>query len=229
MCERGNMDVKELAEKYSIDLNKLEKEQEHLAKNLEIKNKIDFSLADRFGGIKNSMVGKKMVSSIIVCNKDFEILDQAYFLDRIRFPYIPGFVAYRDLPLMVEAFNKLEEKPDVVFVSGQGITHQRLGIASHFSLSVGIPCIGVANSLVDSDIKFKAKDGEEIKRNEKVIGKVLMSKPGSKPMYVSPGNLISVDTSYKLAKEFIQLPHKLPEPLTLANKYAKEIRKELLE
>ena len=57
----------------------------------------------------------------------------------MRFPYISGFRAYRELPSMVEAFNKLEEKPDVIFVPGHGIAHPRLGVASHFSLSVGVP------------------------------------------------------------------------------------------
>ena len=133
------------------------------------------------------------------------------------------FLAYRDLPAMVRVFSKLDEKPDVVFVHTHGIAHPKgLGLASHFSLSVGVPTIGIANSLIIGDVKK-----EDIVFGGKKIGKVLITKEGSRPMYVSPGNMISVKSAYELAKRFIRLPHKLPEPLHLARKYNKEIIKEL--
>jgi deoxyribonuclease V len=128
---------------------------------------------------------------------------------------------------MVEAFNKLNEKPDVVFISGHGISHSRLGLASHFSLSTGVPTIAVANSLFEEN---KISDnGEDILRDNKKekVGKVLQSKENSNPIYVSPGNMISVNTAYNIVKQMIKQPHKLPEPLHLAHKYAKEIAKEL--
>ena len=220
------MKPEELAKKYNIDLKKLKKEQEKLAKQLEIKDSIDFSTAERIGAVDNAFFQNKIISACVLVNRDMEILEQEYFSDRMKFPYMSGFRAYRELPSMIEAFNKLEEKPDVMFIPGHGIAHPRLGLASHFSLSSGIPAVGIANSLLVGEVKRKNKDGENILLGRKV-GKILISKPGSKPMYVSPGNLISVETAYKLAKEFVRLPHKLPEPLHLAHKYAKEIRKEL--
>ena len=225
------MDQKELIEKYSIDVEKLEKEQLELAKKLEIKDKIDFSLADRFGAVDISFFKNKILVSIVVCGrlleneggkKECEVLDRAYFLDKVRFPYLAGFRAYRELPAIVEAFNKLNEKPDVIFVSGQGITHPRLGLASHFSLSVGVPVIGVSNSIVDLEIK-----DEDILKEGKKVGKIFTSKKESRPMYVSPGDGISIDTSLKLCKDFINLPHKLPEPMHISGKYGREVKKEL--
>ncbi len=216
------MEIKELSERYGINLRKLEEEQEKLFKSLELKDKIDFSLADRFGGVKNSMFGKQMISAIIVCDKNFEIIDQVYFIDKVKFPYIPGFIAYRDLPVMMGAFNKLEEKPDVIFVLGNGITHQRLGIASHFSLSTGVPSIGIVDSLVKGECK-----GEDVIFEKNKIARVLVTKSGSRPMYISPGNNITLESAYQLSKNLINLPHKYPEPLTLANKYMKRIIKEL--
>jgi|TARA_B100001971_G_C18251192_1_gene578366 deoxyribonuclease V len=216
------MNPEELIEKYGIDIEKLENEQIKLAKQLEIKDKIDFSLADRFGAIDISFVGNKILASIIICDKDLEVIDRAYVLDKVRFPYLAGFRSYRELPVMVDALNKLKEKPDVIFLSAQGITHPRLGLASHFSLSTGIPVIGVANSVIDSEVK-----GEDILRNGEKVGKIFLSKPGSRPMYVSPGNEVSIDTSLELCKQFINLPHKLPEPMHLAGKYGREVKKEL--
>jgi len=218
------MKPEELAKKYNLDLKKLEKEQENLAKQLEIKDSIDFSVADRIGAIDNAFFQNKIISACVLLNPEMEILEQEYLSDKLRFPYISGFRAYRELPSMIEAFNKLEEKPDVVFVSGHGITHARLGLASHFSLSTQVPTIGIANSLLIGEVK-----NNFIMLKGKKVGKILVEKPGAKPLYVSPGNLISVETAYELAKKFIRLPHKLPEPLHIAHKYSRDIRKELFK
>jgi len=215
----------ELSKKYHIDFDKLEKEQLKLAKELQIKDKINFSLAERFGAVDNIFLKNKLLCCIIVCNKDFEIIDRSYVFEKVKFPYFPGFRNYRELPSMLNAFEKINEKPDVFFVSAQGIIHPRLGLASHFSLATGIPTIGVSNVFIDCEAK--EKDEEDILRHGEKVGKVLISKEGSRPLYTSPGNFISIDTSFKLAKDLIKLPHKRPEPMHLASKYAKEVRKEL--
>ncbi len=217
------MDKKELIEKYDIDLPKLESEQLKLAKQLEIKDEMDFSLAEMFGAVDIMFIKNKILCSIIVCDKNYEILDRAYSFEKVRFPYLAGFRAYRELPAMTEAFNKLNEKPDVVFVPAQGILHPRLGLASHFSLALGVASIGVSNSVIGCEIK-----GDDILKGGKKVGKVLISKPNSRPIYISPGNKISISSGYELCKKFINLPHKLPEPMHLASKYGREVKKELL-
>jgi len=216
------MDLKELSEKYNIDLEALKKEQIKLAKNLELKDRIDFSLVETYGAINNLFINNKILSCIIVCDKNFEIIDRVYIFDKIKFPYIPGFRNYRELEPMVLAFEKLNEKPDVMFIQGHGITHPRLGLASHFALSTGVPSIGVGNILMEAETK-----GDDILRKGKKIGKVLVSKKESKPMFISPGGFITVDTSYKLCKDLIVPPHKRPEPIHLAAKYSKKVKKEL--
>jgi len=216
------MERDELIKKYNIDIKKLENEQIELAKQLEIKDKIDFSLADRFGAIDTVFIKNKILCCIIVCDKNYEILDRAYVFDKVGFPYIAGFRDYRELPAMIGAYSKLNEKPDVVFIQGEGIIHPRLGLASRFSLSADVPVIGVSNSIINCEVK-----GGDVFSNGKKAGKVLISKPQSKPMYVSPGNNITLDSAYELCKKFINLPHKLPEPMHLAGKYSREVKKEL--
>ena len=198
------------------------KQQLKLAKELIIKDKIDFELADKFGAIDNTFINNKILSCIIVCDKTFEIIDRAYVFEKVTFPYLPGFRSYRELPAMLRAFEKLNEKPDVIFISGQGIIHPQLGLASHFGLSTGIPTIGISNSFSKCEIQ-----GEDIIKKDKKIGKVFVSKQESNPMYISPGNNITVKSAYELSKKMINLPHKHPEPLHLASKYAREVRKEL--
>jgi len=217
------MESEKLVKKYGIDLEKLEKEQIKLAEQLEIKDKIDFSLADKFGAFFNTFIKNKILSCIIVCNKDYEVIDRAYVFEKTSFPYLAGFRAYRELPAMMLAFSKLNEKPDVVFVSGMGIAHPRLGLASHFSLSAdNVPSIGVANAVFDCK-----EEGDYIFKDKKKVGKLLKTKPGSRPLYISPGNQISIETSHDLCKKFICLPHKLPEPMHLARKYGREVEDEL--
>ena len=218
------MEREELIKKYNIDISKLEKEQLKLVKQLEIKDKIDFSLADEFGAFFNTFVKNKILACVIVCDRNYEIVDRAYALEKVSFPYLAGFRAYRELPAMVLAFNKLKEKPDVVFIQAMGIAHPRLGLASHFSLSADVPSVGVSNSVFGCDVK-----GEDILIGGKKVGRLLKTKPGSRPLCISPGNLISIKTAYELCKDFINLPHKLPEPMHLARKYAREVEGELKE
>ncbi|MFH1710901.1 MAG: endonuclease V [Nanoarchaeota archaeon] len=214
--------IQELIKRNNIDMNKLEQEQEKLSKSLEIKDSIDFSKVVKIGGFSSAFFQNKIISACVVLDNNFEILEQKYFSDRVKFPYLPGFRAYRELPAILSCFNLLEDKPEVVFILGHGISHPRLGLAGHFSIASGIPSIGVAESLIVGEVK-----GDDVLYNGKIIGKVLNVKPGSKPLYVSPGSLISMDSAYELAKRFVRLPHKLPEPLHLAHKYSKQVVHEL--
>lgn len=216
--------AEEIAKRYGVDLVKLEKEQEKLAKSLEIKDAIDFSQVTRVAGISNIFFKNKIISTIVMLDNNLEVLEQKYFSEKARFPYIPGFRAYRELPTMLACFEELEEKPEVVFISGHGISHSRLGLASHFSIVSGVPTIGIADSLVVGEVK----DGD-VEYNKKIVGKVLALKVGSKPVYISPGNLITLKSSIDLVKQFTKGPHKLPEPLRLAHKYARDIMKETSE
>ena len=137
------MEEGEIIKKYGIYIEALKREQLKLAKSLSIKDAegVDFSSVERFGAIENLCVKNKIISAIVVCDKDFNIMEQQYFFDKLKFPYLYGFRAYREMPAMIEAFNKLNEKPDVILISGHGICHSRLGLASHFSLSAGVPTI----------------------------------------------------------------------------------------
>lgn len=212
----------EILKKYDIDLEKLKREQLKLAKNLEIRDSMDFNLAERIAGIDNVFFKNQIISAVIVLAGD-EILEQEYFVDKIKFPYISGFRAYRELPVMISAFDKLDEKPDVVFIKGQGILHPRgLGLASHFSLSTNVPTVGIADSLLVGEV-----EGDSVFLDVKLSGKVMATKKGAKPIYVSPGNMISVSTAAQLVKKFTVYPHKFPEPLRLVKKYSKEVRKEI--
>lgn len=217
------MDKNELAKKYGIDLAHLEQEQAKLAKNLIIKDAVDFSSFNRIAAIENLIVKNQIISAIILCDADFEIIEQEYFLDKLRFPYIREFKDYRELPAMVAALHKLKENPDIVLIKGDGINHPRLGLASHFSLLTGIPTIGVDDGFYEGNVSEK----DNLMMNGKKAGKILISKQGSRPLYVCPGDKISIKTAKDLIIKMVVQPHKFPEPMHLAHKYAKDIQNEL--
>ncbi|MBI2629982.1 endonuclease V [Candidatus Pacearchaeota archaeon] len=214
--------IEEVIKKYNIDIKKLEEEQIKLAKLVSLKDSIDFNLAERIAGIENVFLGNKIISALVVMDSE-GLAEQEYSEDKIRFPYIPGFRAYRELPNMIEAFNKLDEKPDIVFIRGNGILHPKgIGIASHFSIATGVPTIGIADSLHVGEVQ-----GEDIIFNGKVMGKVLKTKEGANPIYISPGNMICLESALKLTKRLTKEPHKIPEPLRLAKRYSKEVISEI--
>jgi len=81
MEDNENIKLIELAKKYNLDLDKLKQEQIKLAKGLEIRDKIDFKLADTFGAVDNTFFGNKLLSCIVVCNKEMEVVDRAYVVE----------------------------------------------------------------------------------------------------------------------------------------------------
>ena len=213
----------ELIQKYGIDLKKLEDEQIKLAKTLEIKDVIDLKNINYIGVIETLLVKNKIIAVMVVFDREYEIIESSYFLDKLRFPYLHGFKAYRELASMVDVFNKIREKTDILLIKGEGINHPRLGIASHLSISVNMPVIGVEDKLLDeNEIKDRA-----VLMNGKVVGKKLITKQGAKPIYIFPGNKISVNSAYDFVKNLIVPPHKMPEPIYLAHRYVKDIRNEL--
>ena len=156
------METQELVKKYGINLKKLEEEQLKLAESLEFNKGVDWQDVAFIGGVESFMIKNKIVSVIIVCNKEFEIIDQSYFTDSLRFPYIHGFKSYREIPSVLGAYKKLQEKPGLLLIKGEGINHERLGIASHLALALDLPVIGVSDDLYE---------GNEIKNNAVFMGK----------------------------------------------------------
>lgn len=213
----------EIAGKFGINLDNLSKEQKKFAKLVSLRDGIDFSLVENAAGCSNFFLGNQIVSSIVVCNTNFEIIEKKYAVKRAEFPYLTGFRAYRELPAMVECFKKLQEVCDVIFVEGHGIAHPRgFGIASHLGIAVQKPTVGIAQKLLEGEVV-----DSKIMLNGKRVGACIITKEGSRPIYISPGNMISVKTAVEITKKFLKPPHKLPEPLVMARKYSDIVREEL--
>mgnify|MGYP001142217980 CR=1 FL=1 len=140
-------------------------------------------------------------------------------------PYIPGFLSFREYPALLAAWELLEQKPDLLFVDGHGISHpRRLGVASHFGMLVDVPTIGVAKRRLCG--RFEPLDDEPgsqqllMDKGEK-IGWVWRSKKRCNPLFVSTGHRVSIDTALEWVQKCMA-GYRLPEPTRWADAVASE-------
>jgi deoxyribonuclease V len=144
-----------------------------------------------------------------------------------EFPYVPGFLSFRELPAIVAALEKLPERPGLVLVDGQGIAHPRgLGIASHLGVVTGIPTIGCAKSRLVGEFREPGPEKgswEPLHYNGTIVGAVLRTRTGVRPVFVSPGHLVSLEDSIRFVLGFCTR-YRLPEPLREADRLSRSPR-----
>lgn len=143
------------------------------------------------------------------------------------FPYVPGYLAFREIPAILKAYEQLPMKPDIVMFDGNGILHaRRMGIASHFGVLTGAVTMGCAKKkLAGQYADPGTSKGEYTPVTDKgeVIGYALRTKDGVKPVFISPGHQMSLEDSLTLALKCTGR-HRLPEPTRHAHEYVNRFR-----
>ncbi|MBB4078460.1 deoxyribonuclease V [Lewinella aquimaris] len=165
---------------------------------------------------------------VVLDYRSMEVVDSAYFTQTVTFPYIPGLLSFREIPTLLRAWEKLEQKPDVVMVDGHGIAHpRRMGIATHFGLVTGVPTLGCAKKILTGKYREPGTERGEaspILDGHETIGYALRSKRNVKPIFVSPGHLLDLEGALEIARHCV-LKHKLPEPTRLAHLMVNDYRR----
>ena len=165
----------------------------------------------------------------IVVLKFPEFVPVTYSLVKVEvhFPYVPGYLAFREVPALLKAWEQLPQKPDVLVVDGHGIAHpRRMGIAAHFGTLTGQRSMGCAKKILcgiytEPDIE---KTGfSPIEHKGEQIGWAVRSKDNVQPVYVSPGHRMSLDDSLNLIQECLG-KYRLPEPTRLAHEAVNRFR-----
>jgi deoxyribonuclease V len=157
-----------------------------------------------------------------------QIVETASAAVTLTFPYIPGLLAFRELPLLVKAFARLKCVPDLILVDGQGLAHpRRFGIACHLGLLLDTPTIGCAKSRL-----FGRHWAPPLKRggfatlydnDHRVIGAAVRTKDHTNPIYVSIGHMIDLPTAIRYALACGQ-GYRVPEPTRQAHLYVGRLR-----
>jgi deoxyribonuclease V len=139
------------------------------------------------------------------------------------FPYIPGFLSFREIPAVLNALEKIQITPDIILCDGQGIAHpRRFGIACHLGLIVDIPTIGVAKSLLigkHEDLPETRGSWQPLIHKGDTVGAVLRTRTGVKPVYVSSGHRVSLSTAIDIVLQCIT-KYRLPETTRFADRLA---------
>ena len=163
---------------------------------------------------------------VVLSFPGMEMLDMATAQGKIPFPYISGLLSFREGPILINVFQKLRLKPDVMIFDGQGIAHPRgVGFASHMGLWLDLPSIGCAKTpLLDEFTPPGPLKGsfEWVRREKKNVGAVLRTRDGVKPLFVSPGHQIDFSTSNQLILDSCK-GFRFPEPLRKAHQLARKM------
>jgi deoxyribonuclease V len=154
---------------------------------------------------------------------DLQVVDQAIAQRPTDFPYIPGFLSFREIPALLDAIAKLRIFPDLLLCDGQGIAHpRRFGLASHLGVLLDCPAIGVAKSrFIGTHAELAPEKGcwQPLYDDGEIIGAVVRSRLNVKPLYVSPGHRISLASAIHYTLQ-CTTKYRLPETTRWADKLA---------
>ncbi|AVH67163.1 endonuclease V [Nostoc sp. 'Peltigera membranacea cyanobiont' 213] len=154
---------------------------------------------------------------------DLQVIETSVAYRPTTFPYVPGFLSFREIPAVLDALEKITTIPDIILCDGQGIAHpRRLGIACHLGLLIDVPTIGVAKSrLVGKYEELPEAKGstQPLIYNGETVGVVLRSRTGVKPLYISSGHRISLPTAIDYVLRCTP-KYRLPETTRIADKLA---------
>lgn len=141
-----------------------------------------------------------------------------------HFPYVPGLLSFREIPVILAAIKQLKINPDLLMVDGHGVAHPRgLGIASHLGVLLNMPAIGVAKSRLTGHYTEPALikgSARELESKGIQIGTVLRSKDKVKPLFISPGHRVGQQQAVALVLQCLTR-YRLPEPTRIADKISK--------
>ena len=174
-------------------------------------------------------LGLIWAGAMVFSYPDLIKLEERWARGSVNFPYIPGLLSFRELPAMLKAIKGLKIEPELILCDGQGIAHPRgLGLASHLGLTVGKPTIGCAKSRLVGE--FSEVDEEKgsyahLLYNGRVVGAVVRTRRGVKPLFVSPGNRITLEEAVALVLGFCR-KYRIPEPIRQAHLLVTRLRRQ---
>lgn len=176
--------------------------------------------------------GRLWAVVVILKLPEMEIIERAFASRLTEFPYIPGLLSFREAPVLIEAMKKIKTVPDAVICDGQGLAHPRsFGLACHLGLWLNLPTIGCAKSRLVGEAPEPGSnpgDWKMITHNGRDVGTILRTRKRSKPVFVSPGHKIDIQTARDVVAACIR-GSRLPEPTRLAHLIVNEYRKESQE
>ncbi|MBI4150726.1 endonuclease V [Candidatus Woesearchaeota archaeon] len=200
--------------------------QRAIAKQAVLEDQVPIDSIKKIAAFDCAQLKESLVCSVIVCDyPSMNVVERKYLVKRAPMPYVPGYLSFREGPLMLELYYKLESDPDILIVDGHGVAHPAgCGVATYLGVELHKPTFGVANSLT-----FGERQEDNILIDGQVVGKVIKTKEHAKELCITAGHLIAGETAAQIALKCVVPPHKLPEPLHIAHRFAEKTRDRIVE
>ena len=197
--------------------------QLQMSSNVIKRDVVDQEKIKRICGVDVAYRDNKAFSSAVVVRRDtLDVIDSACIVRKVQYPYVPGLLFLRELEPILAVLKKLNDSYDALMVDGHGLLHpRRFGIACYIGIKIDKPTVGVGKSLLCGSMAERA-GSQVVLLDGEIVGKVLKTK--SKPIYVSVGHKVSLQTAMKLVKDVIR--HRIPEPLRLADINSRKMARE---
>jgi len=214
--------------------------QEILAQKIDLSNRVAVAEIETVSAVDLAYWNKGEREYAVCCIVTIDYRTKAvtevkHSVDEIAVPYIPGFLSFRELPLVLGTYTLLEHKPDLLLFDGNGYLHQRhMGIATHAAIELDKPAIGIAKSYLKIggvDFIMPANDRgafTDITINGEISGRALRTRKDVKPVFVSCGNWVSLDRATEITLSLVTSESRHPVPLRLADIETRKIRRALL-
>lgn len=211
--------------------------QNKLREKICLENKVDLNNLKYVAGVDLAYWGKDgeefAVCCIVVIDYNTkEVIEKKHTKGKIDFPYIPGCLAFREMPLILETVEKLEVEPELYVFDGNGYLHPRhMGIATHAGIVLNKPSIGVAKSYFkvhNTDyVEPKEEEGSytDIIIKDEVYGRVLRTHRNVKPVFISVGNFVDIATCTEVIRNLVTKESHIPIPTRIADLYTHEMRR----
>ena len=176
--------------------------------------------------------GRAVGAVVVLAYPSLEVVERATAVSPVTFPYVPGLLSFRETPVLLPVFERLEHRPDLLMVDGHGYAHpRRFGFACHLGLLLDIPTIGVAKSrLIGEQHTVAGPRGSraDLTQDGEVIGSMLRTRQGVRSIYVSVGHRINLDAAERWALA-CATSYRVPEPTRLADRLAGDAKRRMLD
>jgi deoxyribonuclease V len=188
--------------------------------------KKDFDRITTVAGVDVSYRGNNCnASAVLLSFPTLTIIEHRSICIKVGFPYIPGYLSYREGPPALKALSCLTTMPDLIITDGHGIAHpRRFGIASHIGLTLDIPSVGCAKNRLYGTCEepgHEKGDYTLLFIKEEIIGAAVRTRKGVKPVFVSIGHRIDLESAIEIVLHCCT-QYRLPEPVRLAHRFSKE-------
>ncbi len=176
-------------------------------------------------------------SIIIIDYNTLSVIQRVSHTGKVNVEYHPGFLTFRELPLVLETVKQIEITPDIFMFDGNGILHpKRMGIATHASFYLNKPCVGVAKTFfrLEENLSFDMPDNyvgastNIVSSTNEILGSALRTRKNCKPIFVSVGNYMSLENVKTIVMHCVNKESRIPIPTRLADIDTHKLRKEFL-